>query len=219
MLWCDWMYPIFEMGWNYSQQEEMKMWLIREWWHCFGVIHTHRHTSSICCFWHGQVSHVSSGNYGDMASHTQPSIIQLTHTASPHSLQMRTHTPCQNTHTSLSGLIRFSIHASRIDLGITLLRIQPSRGGLLWLVWRANKDMVFGGNSCLNLCNSLKSQPEIQTHLFLTVGGGCWNLFLLYLFTYFWPTDASHSRFNAPPFIFNTEINRNTLTCCNALEK
>ncbi len=131
------------------------------------VSYTHRHTSSICCFWHGRVSRVSSGNYGEMASHTQPSIILLTHTASPHSLQMRAHTPCQNTHTSLSRLIRFSIHASRIGLGITLLRIQPSRGGLPWLVWRANKDAVFGGNSHLNLCNSLKSQPEIQTIFFL----------------------------------------------------
>ncbi len=155
----------------------MKTWLIREWWHV-SVSYTHRHTSSICCFWHGRVSRVSSGNYGEMASHTQPSIILLTHTASPHSLQMRAHTPCQNTHTSLSRLIRFSIHASRIGLGITLLRIQPSRGGLPWLVWRAKKDAVFGGNSHLNLCNSLKSQPEIQTIFFLTIGGRCWNLFL-----------------------------------------
>ncbi len=144
------------------------------------VSYTHRHTSSNCCFWHGRVSRVSWGNYGEMASHTQPSIILLTHTASPHSLQMRAHTPCQNTHTSLSRLIRFSIHASRIDLGITLLRIQPSRGGLPWLVWRANKDAVFGGSSHLNLCNKVNLKSKLI--FFLTIGGRGWNLFLLYLF-------------------------------------
>lgn len=65
---------------------------------------------------------------------------------------------CQNTHTSLSGLIRFSIHARRIDLGITLLRIQPSSGRFpfaecahVWAVchytaWRAGSHPLFWGN-------------------------------------------------------------------------